>query len=480
MKNTYKLLLSLFVFIPTLALADTPTINSFTISTNYMYSGQPISATWSTSGGLAPILRFNCPDGIRIKYTNGTSYPCNADSTVSDKPSDAGDFIITNISGTSKQVGVKLIAKDSTGSTADNISRLQIVTIAPASETITSATVTPTAISSGNKVIISWTGDSDLSGVNIQMACTNNILATSTQYSDGSIPCDRPIFKNDLSPSGSADISLTNQSNAKINVEFTILPAFVVGYYDGTRAKKVTVESTPAEVKYPTISPFTANQSKFKTGTTVTLKWKIQDSLGANLILKCVDGVSYKLIEASSSGALDCGRLALSNTASSTGEINLEVNSTSNFTENTTATIVPKRLDGNYDMAYSASIDLSVYPKSYVAPLTSPNLTAYNIGSSTTPIGATTTDLSKFTGSKYTFKKYLARGSRGQDVSKLQEIWSTNPNIFPEQSVTGYFGAATEKAVKKFQESFGICKNGEQGYGTVGPKTRSKLNEIQQ
>lgn len=40
------------------------------------------------------------------------------------------------------------------------------------------------------------------------------------------------------------------------------------------------------------------------------------------------------------------------------------------------------------------------------------------------------------------------------------------------------FGGLTLKAIKKFQEKWGIAKNGDTGYGVVGPKTRAKLNEV--
>jgi len=50
---------------------------------------------------------------------------------------------------------------------------------------------------------------------------------------------------------------------------------------------------------------------------------------------------------------------------------------------------------------------------------------------------------------------------------------SQTPSIYPEGQVTGYFGKATEAAVKKFQEKYGIRITGE-----VGPQTRAKLNEL--
>lgn len=70
--------------------------------------------------------------------------------------------------------------------------------------------------------------------------------------------------------------------------------------------------------------------------------------------------------------------------------------------------------------------------------------------------------------------KQLRKGMRGEDVTLLQEFLATDPEIYPEGYVTGYFGKLTEKAIKKFQKLAKIF--GEDGF--VGPKTLSKINEL--
>ena len=69
--------------------------------------------------------------------------------------------------------------------------------------------------------------------------------------------------------------------------------------------------------------------------------------------------------------------------------------------------------------------------------------------------------------------KTLLRGSQNDEVSTLQAFLAQDPAIYPEGLVTGYFGPATERAVKRFQEKYGIDP-----IGIVGPKTRAKLNEL--
>ncbi len=78
----------------------------------------------------------------------------------------------------------------------------------------------------------------------------------------------------------------------------------------------------------------------------------------------------------------------------------------------------------------------------------------------------------------FNFVRPLALGMRHADVTKLQEALKTDSSIYPEGTVTGYFGPATLRAVQKFQEKYEIAQSGGVGYGSVGPKTRAKLNEL--
>ncbi|TSC78374.1 MAG: hypothetical protein G01um101429_834, partial [Parcubacteria group bacterium Gr01-1014_29] len=66
----------------------------------------------------------------------------------------------------------------------------------------------------------------------------------------------------------------------------------------------------------------------------------------------------------------------------------------------------------------------------------------------------------------------LRRGSSGDDVKQLQEFLAQDKDVYPQGLATGFFGPATERAVKRFQE-----KNGIEPVGIVGPITRAKLNE---
>ncbi len=74
----------------------------------------------------------------------------------------------------------------------------------------------------------------------------------------------------------------------------------------------------------------------------------------------------------------------------------------------------------------------------------------------------------------------LYKGMKGSDVRALQEfLKSTGDYSYPE--ITGYYGAATEAAVKRFQARFGIVAYGtpsSTGYGVVGPATKAKIRSV--
>ena len=67
--------------------------------------------------------------------------------------------------------------------------------------------------------------------------------------------------------------------------------------------------------------------------------------------------------------------------------------------------------------------------------------------------------------------RQLRQGMTGDDIEALQEALASDPNIYPEGLITGYFGPLTEKAVKRFQK-----KNGIEQVGEVGPKTRAAFH----
>ncbi len=70
------------------------------------------------------------------------------------------------------------------------------------------------------------------------------------------------------------------------------------------------------------------------------------------------------------------------------------------------------------------------------------------------------------------------KGTEG-DVTRLQQFLSKDSSIYPEGLVTGYFGPATEDAVRRWQAVHGVVATGTPattGFGMLGPQTRGEMD----
>jgi peptidoglycan hydrolase-like protein with peptidoglycan-binding domain len=75
-----------------------------------------------------------------------------------------------------------------------------------------------------------------------------------------------------------------------------------------------------------------------------------------------------------------------------------------------------------------------------------------------------------------TFNRSLSIGSRGSDVTSLQQFLSSQGYL--NVSATGYFGVMTRAALGKWQVQNGIAVYGSGGYGIFGPLSRAYLSRI--
>lgn len=83
------------------------------------------------------------------------------------------------------------------------------------------------------------------------------------------------------------------------------------------------------------------------------------------------------------------------------------------------------------------------------------------------------------TGSCPSLSRLLTLGSRGADVTALQDFLRAKG--YMNDTATGYFGVITEAAVKKLQAANRIVSSGNAastGYGAVGPKTRTLITSL--
>lgn len=78
-------------------------------------------------------------------------------------------------------------------------------------------------------------------------------------------------------------------------------------------------------------------------------------------------------------------------------------------------------------------------------------------------------------------ERMLSRGDKGDDVANLQIFLAADPALYPEGTVIGEYGPATERAVQRFQKKYGIVAAGTPattGYGAVGERTLALLQKL--
>lgn len=67
----------------------------------------------------------------------------------------------------------------------------------------------------------------------------------------------------------------------------------------------------------------------------------------------------------------------------------------------------------------------------------------------------------------------LELGSRGAQVTELQQFLALNTKVYPAGLVTGFFGPMTQAAVVQFQANYDISQ-----VGRVGPATMARINAV--
>lgn len=67
----------------------------------------------------------------------------------------------------------------------------------------------------------------------------------------------------------------------------------------------------------------------------------------------------------------------------------------------------------------------------------------------------------------------LQLGSKGAQVTQLQQFLALNTKVYPAGLVTGYFGPMTQAAVMQFQANYDISQ-----VGRVGPVTMARINAV--
>ena len=464
----YIYLIGALFIVPAYALAANPSVQYFTPSSTTINSNQPVSFTWRIADGGGYSFNIPCVQGIKIFKADGTTFPCNTPITSVLTAVDGIDISVRNLTGSSKTITARLTPKDANSNNYPYGSQDIAITVAPITKPIESITGNTQSISS-QLYTLSWSA-SQLAGVNLSISCSSIIRTTSPSYANGYLPCNTPIFANDLSPSTSLSLVFENNGTATSSITLMLLPAMDTGVYNGAGSETLTVDIVPNIIPDPNTVSFYTNTTLLKEGIPTSLFWKTEQSDGANLWFSCNAHITPIITIGTATSTPPCNALALSAALEASSTISVIFLNKSYTTEPITITVIPKSKKGGFDATRSKQIILSILPKGAVPLAIEPVQTPTVVVS--TP-QATTSTVKRFT-------KYLYRGISGKEVTLLQTYLKKDPSLYPEGIVSGYFGPATERAVKRFQEKYNIATISTPGYGGVGPKTRTLLNSLTQ
>jgi len=475
-------LLSFLALLPLSSYADLPAITSFSASSSYVSFGHDTLLSWSVSGGqYGQDIWFSCAPGVTIKVTGGANVPCDTYQQVGIGGSSTSEsFSIVNVSGSTQTIHARLIPYDAT----------RVRNEAGASETYLSVGTLPqpffdfhvstTSVVSGDSVTLSWTGNS-LSGAMIQFECVNDVTLTLLSPSQtGNLPCGTLAYTTDLPGTGSITVKATNTSLSKRPVSVRVFPALGFGLYDGTHSMSVSFSVLAKTLPLPSaVTSFSAFPTQVGSGSSVTFSWDSTNASGVNLQFQCDSEVSVFGVDApaTTSTKLLCNVPAFTTSLQGTGSTTVTFVNRDTASHLLLAFALPQTSDGIYHGTGAKVLSITV--GRFGAGTVPSTVTTAQVQPQTTVLPVVTTEGEKKIVRDVVFSIPLFKGSRGVQVAALQKFLAQDSALYPEQIVSGYFGALTELALKRFQERYGIAKSGDSGYGFVGPKTRGKLNSLE-
>ncbi len=474
--------LSFFLFaftiflIPALCLADNPRVTSVAANPPEIGSGYMTALSWTIEGPSAgPNLYFFCPQGVKITNPNGATIPCNTRYTASSNASGFIGLKLTNISGQAASLLVRVYPKNESGNDYDPGAMDTYITVNAVPHLLTeftaTTTVTAATLKATTTATFTWIG-SYLDGINFQFTCADGVnIFQSGNLSP--LPCNRLALTNNLPGSGSVVFIFTNSSFSEASVNALILPMISTDAYDALQGISLPLDIPGRTLqKSILVNYFTAPKLKITSGDSLDFSWNATNASGINLQLACNNTIAVRTSQSTTtSEILRCGTPTFDQILPAVSNTTLYFTNNSVSEQTLSIFLLPQNDDGTYNGMIGKKLDIVIMPPGSAAP-----------PASVTAALPTSEPASANTGIKVvhtvTFTQYFYKTSRASQVKALQQFLAQDKTLYPEGLITGYFGALTELAVQRFQERYGIAKNGDEGYGIVGPKTRAKLNSL--
>ncbi|MBI3627854.1 MAG: peptidoglycan-binding protein [Candidatus Sungbacteria bacterium] len=477
MKKFYLLLLfTIFGVLPAVASADNPAVTSFSATPSSISYGQFTALSWAITNGSGHNLYFFCNQGISLKTDAGAAFPCNTKQSVSSYASDSAGFQIINATGATQSVTVRVTPKDASGADYDAGGVSTTITVGPIPHPISNFSASTQYPIPGTALTLTWTGI-DIGGANLQFDCVSGIQVFSQSPSvTNALPCNGLAYTSDLAGSGSVTISFSNASYSSATLGVRVLPAIVPGVYDGTHGISLSLTVGGAlPPQSESIFSFTSSKTIALSGEPIYFSWDARNASGTNIQLPCSDAVTATSSLWDPVIALHCVGLALPQPLSVTGSSTIAFSNHTGIPQTVSFMLLPESLTGTYDPLKSKTIVLTILP-----PGSSPSSAVSSTTSQASGAAGAGTASQGSIKVVHTipFTLYLSKGSSNKQVTALQQLLRQDPTLYPEKTVSGYYGPATQAAVIRFQARYGIAKKGDTGYGSVGVKTRAKLNGL--
>lgn len=463
----------LFLFFSFHVRAADPSVTSFLVSPASVTSGQPVSFTWTLADAGGYSFYIPCSPGIKIIKLDGGTFACDARLSSTSLTNDSLTLFMYNASGGTKNIFARIVPKTSSGQDFDIAKNEATISVATIANPITSFTASASTTQLGVPVTLSWTSQY-IDGVNLQIECKDNITVSSPSFTAGFMPCGSPIFTPNLSGVSSLTLNFSNSSFSSLPYRLTLLPMISLGSYDATHAARYDFTVSSDIIPDPVVNHFSATTTTANSGDEVLFSWGTSNVGAVNFRIACPESLTASSSQ-DASFVLPCDKNAFASDLSANGNLKLYFQNLIDRDRAVTVTLVPSKKTGEYDLTHAKALTIVVRPLKILA--TNPVQPSAPVVVSSSPVLPVTAPPASFpVKSKTIFVSPLRRGSSGAQVRALQEILK-NLGVYPEGIIIGIFGPATERAVKRFQVKYGISSGGP-GYGTVGPKTRTKLNEF--
>ncbi len=475
-RTIYLYLFALAVFlIPAFCFADNPRVTSVTANPQVVDSDHMMALSWVITGSSSGSnLYFTCMQGVKITTPEGATIPCNAMYSTAFNVSGAIGFKLVNINGGTISLPVRVYPKDINGINYDAGAMDTTITVNAVSQLLTEFTATTTVnsattLNATTTATFTWIGFY-LDAVNFQFTCADGVkIFKSPELTP--VPCGAIALKSNLPGSGSTAFVFVNSSLSEASVNVTILPMIATGVYQSYQGKSLYIDvaekMTPRSVS---LDYFTAPKTRISSGDPLIFSWKAVNAPGVNLqMFICNSTVDVKTSQSTTTEKLRCGTPAFDNILPVVSTITLYFTNNSASEQNVSISLLPQNDEGTYNASVSKQITVLVLPPGQSVPVPIIN-----------PIGGTDTGIK--TVRTIIFTQYLIKASRASQVKALQQFLAQDKTLYPEGTITGYFGDLTLKALQKFQCKYNIVCSGtpsSTGYGATGPKTRAKLNSLE-